>query len=395
MSGENKGSICVLRHGYYPQDPRVYKEVRALCDAGYSVDVICLRKPGEKHKEEVDNVKVYRLRHFQRSKSLGRYLFDYGLSFLLMGVKVTFEYFKKRYSCIQVNTMPDALVFTTLIPRLFGAKVLLDMHEPIPELWITKYGERRLRVLLRLQEIIEQLAIHYASKVITVNEKVRERFIERGADGSKIAVVRNVPDDIFTAKVQSKPLSNEFVLLTHGTIEPRYGHEVILRALPSLRDKIAGLRVYIIGDGQGTHQLHRLSRELGCSDLITFTGTIPFQEVGEFISRADVGLVPLLHTPFGELCQPNKMFEYVALRKPVVVSRLQAIEEIFDESCVMFTKPGNPEDLARCILDIYHHPDKAKNLAENAYRRYSKLRWCETKNTYLKIVDHLVIGNKT
>lgn len=393
MPGGHKGSICVLRHGYYPEDARIFKEVRALSDAGYSVDVICLRKPGEKHKEDVDNVTVYRLRQLHRSNSPVGYLFDYALSFLMMGLKVTSKHFKGGYCCIQVNTMPDALVFATSILRLCGAKILLDMAEPTPELWATKYGEGGLPGLLKLQKNIEQWAIRYANKVITVNEKVRERFIERGADGGKIAVVRNGSDDIFTSTVQSKRLSGEFSLLTHGTIESRYGHEVILRALPVLRDKIAGLRVYIVGDGLDVNKLRKLGKELGCSDLITFTGFIPFREVGEFISRADVGLVPLLKTPFGELCQPNKLFDYAALRKPAIVSRLEAIEEIFDDSCVMFFKPGNPEDLARCILELFFNPEKGRKLAENAYKRYESLRWAETKKIYLKIVEGLTLGN--
>ncbi len=117
--------FCVIRHGYYPEDVRVFKEVRALYEAGYSVDVICLRKTGEKRKEIVDGVCVYRLNHLHKRHSLLRYFYEYGISFLKMFVLVTVLFFRRDYKFIQVNTLPDALVFVTIIPRFFGTKSLL------------------------------------------------------------------------------------------------------------------------------------------------------------------------------------------------------------------------------------------------------------------------------
>jgi glycosyltransferase involved in cell wall biosynthesis len=311
----------------------------------------------------------------------------------MVTVVVTILHFWRRYDLLQVNTMPDALVFTTSIPRLLGAKVLLDMHEPIPELWITKYGEKRLSALLKLLILIEQRAIKYADKVITVNERVRKRFIERGANGQKIDVIRNVPEEIFFKNTNSYKLQKEFTLITHGTIVERYGHEVIIRALPLLRNEISNLKVYIVGDGDYKNKIINLSKQLGCSDLISFTGYVPLAQVSQYILRSDVGLVSLLMNPFSDLCQPNKLFEYVALRKPVIASRLKAIEESFDDSCVLFFEPGNPEDLARCIFELYKNPDKGKTLAENAYRRYEGIKWEKQKSVYLKNVEALLKDN--
>ena len=74
----------------------------------------------------------------------------------------------------------------------------------------------------------------------------------------------------------------------------------------------------------------------------------------------------------------------------MIVPRLRAIEESFDESCVMFFEPGDPADLARCILELHDHPEKRKQLAENAYRRYATISWAQSKKTYLQVVDELV-----
>jgi hypothetical protein len=101
-------------------------------------------------------------------------------------------------------------------------------------------------------------------------------------------------------------------------------------------------------------------------------------------------LVPLLWSPFSELCQPNKLFELVSGKRPVIVPRLQAIEESFDESCVMFFKAGDSKDLARCILELYDHPAKRERLVKNASHRYKTISWAHSKETYLRVVHSLV-----
>jgi glycosyltransferase involved in cell wall biosynthesis len=390
MGNSKKGKVCVIRLQYFPTDPRVYKEVRALSSAGYSADVVCLRGSGQSVTEVIDGVRVYRLPILMRRGSKIKYLFAYGLSLPLIAVIVTILHCVRRYDLLQVNTMPDALVFTTALPRLFGAKVLLDMHEPIPELWITKYGEKRFSILLKLLIFIERWSIKYAHRVITVNETIRERFIERGANGRKIAVVRNVPGEEILKNINSFSLPREFTLITHGTIVERYGHEIIIRALLLLKKEISRLKLYIVGDGDDKQKIVSLCNQLGCSDLVTITGIVPLSQVYQYILSSTVGLVPILMSPFADLCQPNKLFEYVALKRPVIASRLKAIEESFDDSCILFSEPGNPEDLARCILELYKNPDKGKMLSENAYKQYEKLRWSKAKEIYLEIVQELV-----
>ena len=386
----SKNTICIVRHGYYPGDSRVFKEVSALRDAGFHVDVICLRQPGEMRKEYSDGVKIYRLSHKHERGSLLRYFYEYGLSFLKMFFLVTLLFFRRSYKCIQVNTMPDFLVLTTIIPHLLGAKILLDMHEPMPELFVTKYGENKYVFIFKLIILIEQLAIKYADAILTVNNTICKRFIERGADEKKISIVRNVPDEGYFNDTRKSSSKSGFTLLNHGTINTRYGQEVIIRALPLIRDKIDGLKLFIVGDGENTGPLHSLTEELGCADIVTFTGHVPLSQIGELIGSADVGIVPLLRSPFSELCQPNKLFEYIAYKKPVITSRLKAIEESLNDSHVIFFEPGDYKSLARCILDLYHNPENVHELTETAYQRYEIMRWAVTKKHYLNVFVNLI-----
>ena len=385
---KDRQKICIVRHGYYPSDPRVYKEARALADAGYQVDVICLRENNERSREVVNGVRVYRMPHSHRRGSTARYIFEYGLSILLMSLRLSLLFCRRRYACIQVNTLPDSLVFATFLPRLFGARTLLDMHEPVPELLLTKREGHVSPRALRVHMVLEKLAIRYASQVITVNDTIRQRFIERGADPEKIAVVRNVPAEDFDR--HAPVVRHEgLVVMTHGTLQPRYGQSVILHALPLIRREFPTARLVVAGGGETLGELQELAADLHCEDMTTFTGQVPREEIAELISNADIGIVPLLPSPFAELCQPNKLFEYIALKTATIASRLPAIEESFDDTCIRFFRAGDASDLADAVIELGKSESLRKTLEEQAFTRYQDLCWSKTKQDYVQIVDSL------
>lgn len=386
---KNPNRVCIVRHGYYPSDPRVYKEVRALAEAGYEVDVICLRDVREPLRETIGTVRVLRMPHSHRRGSTLRYIFEYGLSILLMSLVLSLRFFPRRYSVVQVNTLPDSLVFSTLLPRLFGVRVLLDMHEPSPELLLTKRSDQASERMLHLQIFIEKMAIRYADRVITVNNTIRQRFIERGASAEKLAVVRNVPTDDFGDNVTSFEPHSGFVIMTHGTLQPRYGQEVILHALPRIRDAFDSVRLIIAGSGETQSELEELAVDLHCDDITEFTGFVSREKIAELISKADVGIVPLLPGPFAELCQPNKLFEYIALKTAVVASRLPAIEESFDTNCIRFFEAGDAAGLADAVIDLGRDAALRASLAEQAYTVYQGLRWSRVGKEYVHIVHSL------
>jgi len=91
-----------------------------------------------------------------------------------------------------------------------------------------------------------------------------------------------------------------------------------------------------------------------------------------------------------ELAQPNKLFEYAALKIPVITSCFAAIQETFDDACLMYFAPGSSEDLARCILELHADPGRRGQLAENAYNRYRGVRWSKAKKDYLDVVDRML-----
>ena len=132
--------VCIVRYGYYPQDMLVRREAIALRDFGLDVDVLCLRGRGQLEKEDIDGLHVRRFSLSRSKGGIGRYLYEYLMFFVVTALTLALRHLRRPYASIQVNTMPDFLVFATLIPRLLGAKVTLQMYEPMPELWATRLG---------------------------------------------------------------------------------------------------------------------------------------------------------------------------------------------------------------------------------------------------------------
>ncbi len=383
--------ICILRHNRYPWDARVPKEAAALLAEGYAVEVICLADtPNRARRETHDGIEITRLPVYHRRGSAWRYLCEYAVSFSLMAAFVTWRHLRHPYALIQVNTMPDALVFATLIPRMMGCPILLDMHEPAPELCAAERAPNRL--LSRMLVATEQAAIRYAHRVITVNDAVRNRFIKRGAPPEKISVVRNVPPSTFGCSRSADTSSMEmpFTVVTHGTLRALYGHQVLIDAANLLRRDIPDLRVMVVGDGECAHELRAAARTAGCSDIVTFTGEVAYEDIPATLCQAHVGVVTLRPSSFGALCQPNKLFEYVTLQIPVAAPRLPAIQETFDENSVAYYTADDPSDLARQLLSLYRNPNYRIELAASACRRFQDVDWNASRREYIRQANAIV-----
>jgi glycosyltransferase involved in cell wall biosynthesis len=383
--------VCVIRQGFYPLDTRVRREVDALAAAGHEVDVICVRRPGQRRRERLGSITAYRLPlPLQRSDGRWRYLLQYGGFALAAGALCSLLHLRRRWDVVQVNSMPDALVFAAVVPRLLGARVVLDLHECMPEFLSVKFGVEPGHPALRVLGAVEQLSIRFADRVITCTDQMRDTFVARGADPDKIEVVLNSADErIFDAgrHPPSTRRADRFTLLCHGAIEHSYGIDTLLRAAALLRSDIPGLRVEIFGDGTYRPEVARLCDDLGLDGSVRVSdGWAPIEELVAAIAAADVGVVAMRRNAFRDLTHCNKMFDFVAMRRPVVVSRTRAVEAYFPDSCFALFESGDERDLARAIRTLYENPDLGERLVANAARVSERYRWERQRELYLSAV---------
>ena len=217
--------ICLVRHCYYPDDLHVRRDAETLTEHGYQVDVICLKKKVEKSQEIVRGVKVYRLPVEHRRRGAFRYFFEYSAFFLLAFWKLTCLSLKKRYQAVEVDNMPDFLVFTSLIPKLFGAKIVFYFFELTPEVYADSFGVGTNHVMVKLLCWVEKVSTKWADHCIVANGICQQEILKgRGIPASKMSVVLNVPDEnLFRQRSSSISDHRRFCVITHGSLLKRYG----------------------------------------------------------------------------------------------------------------------------------------------------------------------------
>ena len=363
-----------------------------MTSAGHSVDVVCVAGPGERLVDRMGEVRIYRLPIPSRRAGPMAYVLRYAAFFVCATVVVALLHLRRRYQLIQVHSLPDPLVFAALVPRLLGVPVLLDLHECMPEFYMTKFGRGRNSRFIGMLEHAEQASIRFASSVITCTDQMRDLFVQRGAPAEKITVVLNSADeDVFKSTGQPDVPDDGLVLISHGTIEERYGLDTAIRALQVAAGEVPGLRLEIYGDGSYVPDLRSLARQLGVEERVFFSdGYVPLDELVAALGRADAGLVAMKQDAFRDVTHCNKMFEFIAMGKPVIVSRTRAVEEYFDESCFLMFMSGDERDLAAAMVRLAGDVTLRGQLAARAREANEPYRWPHQATRYIAVVNRYV-----
>jgi glycosyltransferase involved in cell wall biosynthesis len=367
--------------------------------AGHEVTLICALDKGEPRFERQGQLVVRRLPiQDEQAKGAFRYLFEVGAFFLMATVLAGALHLRRRFDVVQVNSIPDTLVFSALLPRLLGARVLLDLSECMPEFFATKFKTGLNHPGVRLMAWLEQASIGFADFAITCTDQMREAFVARGAPRSKIEVVLNSADEELFDPERFPPRPREsgnFVLICHGTVVEHYGQDTTVQAVALLKDEMPELRLEIYGGpgGRGSYveTLQSMAKDLGVEDRVSFSGGwAPMEDLLGAIAAADAGIVAMKRDPFRDLTQCNKMYDFISMRKPALISRTRSVEECFPEECFQYFESGDAADLARAIRELYADPALGERLVERAASVNEPYRWPVQRKRYLDAIERLL-----
>ena len=385
--------ICIVRMNYYPDEPHLRRDAETLASAGYAVDVMCLKRKGQKSREVIDGVNLYRLAlDHQRSGGI-RYIYEY-LSFFVQALALlTLLSFTRRYAAVQVINLPDFLVFTAVVPKMLGAKVALNFFELMPEVFADKFDLKLTHPVVKTLLAVEKLSAVFADKVIAANGVLqRARLAKNGIRAAKIASILNVPDDaVFYPRTRAGN-QHGYKIVTHGSILERYGLQYLIKAVAMAAKNVPGIKLIIIGEGEYRPQLEQLAVSLGVTNIVQFKGRLPLDEMLDLIAGADVGAVSLV--PQNQPQMPCKLFEYLAMGKPVVCASLPAVLPYFSEDSVTYYAPEDFKELSRCLIELYHNPVKRSCLASTGNANYQKYSWAMQKPQFLEIFEQMLHNRK-
>ncbi len=389
--------ICMVVFNYYDIDTRVKRHAEFIADTGWKVDIIALRSRFSQNVSRSSRITVYELPVEKRRGSFLRYIFQYIYFCFLTFFYLSYLHIRNRYDIIQINNLPDFLVFSALIPKLMGCPILLDMHEITPEFFLSKYNFTRKHPVVRFVTFVEHFCIGFAHHVITVNESIRELLISRGIPSEKISTILDSADEkLFVPSQDNSPNHhNTFVLLYHGTLTELYGIDTAIRAISHLPPDIRGkVEMRIAGEGPEEAHLKCLVTSLGLASSVKFLGNHPVDEMPALINGCDAGICPTSENELTEYSLSTKLLEYIYMEKPTIASRLRTYQKYFDDSCLAYFTPGNDRECSERIILLLNNKEMRDTLAVNAKKRYETMSWNIVKDLYYKIVSSLSKGSE-
>jgi glycosyltransferase involved in cell wall biosynthesis len=377
----------------YDSDARVRRKAEALVSAGYSVDVLALASARSKKTYVLNGVNVYTISLGKKRGSLARYIYEYTAFFLWALGRLIPTMRRRRYAVIDVNTLPDFLIFAAVPGRWMGAKLILDMHEITPEFYISKYGIAEDSWLVRFLQYQEKISFDCADHVITINEPIQDLLIRRGLPPSKSTVIMNAADEArfgsSTISPDASGDSDPFVMMYHGTLTRLYGLDIAIEAFSMAHATMPGAELWILGSGTEESALASLVRERGLAAKVKIFGSVPSAEIPTWLQRCDVGILPLRCDVFLDLSFSNKLPEFIVMGKAVLMSRLRTIQHYFTDEALAYFEASNPADLARQMARLYQDRGLRARLAGRAKLEYEPIRWDVMKERYLTLIEDL------
>ena len=395
--------VVMLAHTCYLRDPRVRREAEALAETGIEIHVISLAEQNSKGESEpreatVKGVSVHRLPIRRKRGSLFRYFFEYFATGLLGGLTLTWWHLRSRVDVVHIHNMPDILVLAALLPRLTGARVILDVHDPMPELFMSWDGRASNKLLVAALRIQERISCAFAHRVVSVNESMRDNLEGKGVPKEKIFILNNFPDQrLFPLSEPSEtwPRTNEeLVLLYCGTITEHYDLSLAIKAIARVSGEIP-VKLRLLGEGNKLDDVLNLAATLGVRDRIEHLGLVPIERVPAEMKKCDIGISCHRSGVFGDLYFSTKIIEYLTQGLPVLAPRTKTIGKYIPDDALFYFEPGDDKALADCLRFMWENPIEVRSRLTNARRVLPDLSWQAEKDRFVFYYRRLLAKNAT
>jgi glycosyltransferase involved in cell wall biosynthesis len=388
--------VAMVMFSSYPADPRPRRAADALLKEGMSIDLICLADEKAPGREKTSRFDVLRVPIKHQRGGILSYAYNYSAFIVVSAVVLALRAVRRRYDLVYVHNMPDILVLCSLVPRALGAKVVLDLHDPMPELLTTIFNLRESSLSVGIVKWLEKSSIACANAVVTVNIACKRIFASRSCRPEKISVVMNSPDgEIFPFRTPRPRRfisdSKRFTIVYHGSLVERNGLDLAVGALARVRKTVpdAELRIY----GRNTPFLERVMDQVRSQDLegcVRYLGPKRLEDLVEAIEDCDVGVIPNRRNAFTDINTPTRIFEYLALGKPVIAPRTPGIQDYFDPQSLFFFESGNVEELAQAVEYVFFHPVEVVETVERGQQVYLGRAWSQESQTLVNLVSELL-----
>ena len=297
-----------------------------------------------------------------------------------------------RYDVVHVHNVPDFLVFAAWYPKVTGARLILDIHDIVPELFVNKFKTNGSSRYVRFLKMVEAASATFADHVIVSNDLWHAKLKGRSVRKETSSVfVNHVDPGIFYRHSRTRN-DDKFVILFPGTFQWHQGLDIGIRAFARVREHVPNAEFHLYGGGGGgdaKSSLQSLAKELGLNGSVKFFSEIRLDQVAQVIADADLGVVPKRADSFGNEAYSTKIMEFMAAGTPVIVSDTKVDRFYFGESVVRFFRSEDFDDLARQMIEVLRDGELARSLVAQGAEYAACNSWGKRKADYLALVDSL------
>ena len=358
------------------------------------VDVIALKIPGQPLRTELNGVNIY---HLQERQSLEGSKFTYLYSllkfFIVSSLFILIKHVKKPYQLIHVHSVPDFQIFSALIPKLLGSKTILDIHDPVPDFFQSKFGYSENHFYIKMLKLTEKISGIFADHVITVTDYWKKAICHRtNISKHKMSVILNLPNINFFdyGKFKNSESDGNFTLIYPGTLNKHCGLDTVIKAIDLVKEEVPNIKLLIYGSGSEENRLITMVNDLGLQKYVHFHGKVSLESIPEILSKADVGIALLSgNDEYSDHALNVKLFEFLAMGLPSIATRAESVLTHLGKDVVLLSETNDPGDVARCILELYSNPEMRTELREKGLDYIRKNNSEPQMSHYIDIVNRL------
>lgn len=268
--------------------------------------------------------------------------------------------------------------------RRLGITCMIEVNAPLVE----EQAAYRKLALSEIAQGIEAEVFANADALMVVSRPLADYVEGRGAIPQRVHVTGNAVDatrfhpGVVPTDVEGVP-KDAFVLGFCGSLKRWHGVDVLMTAFRNLKSRMPDAHLLIVGDGPKHGWIEGFSQGADLMDSVTMTGWQPHTALPGLIARMDVATAPYPQSD-SHYFSPLKLFEYMAVGRPIVASRIgQTAEVIADGRTGVLVPPGDADALAAAIMTLRAEPDVARRLAVAAAREGVKHDWRRNARTVL------------
>ncbi|MGH9378966.1 MAG: glycosyltransferase family 4 protein, partial [Terriglobia bacterium] len=348
--------------------------------------------------QRLEEIEIYRHSIPEAAGPLG-YLLEYSWALAAEFALALRVYHRTRFRVLHACNPPDTIFLIALFFRIFGVRFIFDHHDLNPELFEAKFGKKG-GLFYRLVCVAERMTYLAAHVSIATNESYREVALLRGGmKPERVFVVRSTPDLSRMRRCAEQPElkhGRRRLVAYLGVMGPQEGVDLLLKAAAQIiRQRGTEEAAFVlIGGGTELPRLKALAAEMGLGSGVRFTGRLPDAELATYLSTADVCVAPDPKNPMNDKSTMNKILEYMAFARPVVLFDLTEGRRSAGEAA-LYARPNDPADLARQILILLDSESLRQKLGEAGLRRIAEqLNWEIQKNELLKAYEMVMASGQ-